>query len=74
MGKGCQTALFEAKTDMDARESRTRTYHQIFLDLPKAFKYIGLETTNSCDEGVRSRQWIVCDISEIAMMRRRNCV
>jgi hypothetical protein len=36
-GRGCQTALFEAKADMDAREGAGRPYHQIFLDLSKAF-------------------------------------
>jgi len=36
-GRGCQMALFEAKADMEARELGTQTYHQIFLDLWKAF-------------------------------------
>jgi Reverse transcriptase (RNA-dependent DNA polymerase)/Endonuclease/Exonuclease/phosphatase family len=35
--RGCQTALREAKSDMQAREAAGKTYHQIFLDLSKAF-------------------------------------
>jgi hypothetical protein len=35
--RGCQTALWEAKMDMQAREEAGLSYHQIFLDLLKAF-------------------------------------
>ena len=42
-GRGCQTALFEAKADMDAREAAGATYHQIFLDLSKAFDTVDRE-------------------------------
>jgi Reverse transcriptase (RNA-dependent DNA polymerase) len=41
--RGCQTALFEAKTDMQAREDAGLTYHQIFLDLSKAFDMVDQE-------------------------------
>jgi Reverse transcriptase (RNA-dependent DNA polymerase) len=41
--RGCQTALFEAKTDMQAREDAGLTYHQIFLDLSKAFDMVDHE-------------------------------
>ena len=36
-GRGCQTALVEAKRDMKAREQAGKPYHQVFLDLSKAF-------------------------------------
>jgi exonuclease III len=42
-GRGCQTALYEAKADMDAREAAGRPYHQIFLDLSKAFDTVNRE-------------------------------
>jgi Reverse transcriptase (RNA-dependent DNA polymerase) len=34
---GCQTALREAKSNMQVQEAAGKTYHQIFLDLSKAF-------------------------------------
>jgi exonuclease III len=49
--RGCQTALFEAKKDMSTREEAGRTYHQIFLDLSKAFDTVDrrrLLTIMSC--------------------------
>jgi hypothetical protein len=41
--RGCQTALFEAKMDIQAREDARLTYHQIFLDLSKAFDMVDQE-------------------------------
>jgi hypothetical protein len=35
--RGCQTAIYEAKMDMQARMDSGSTYHQVFLDLSKAF-------------------------------------
>jgi exonuclease III len=35
--RGCQTAIYEAKADMQARQEAGSTYHQVFLDLSKAF-------------------------------------
>jgi Reverse transcriptase (RNA-dependent DNA polymerase) len=42
-GRGCQTPLFEAKTSMEAREHAGLPYHQIFLDLSKAFDTVNRE-------------------------------
>jgi Reverse transcriptase (RNA-dependent DNA polymerase) len=35
--RGCNTAIQEAKWDMNARQQSTEPYHQVFLDLSKAF-------------------------------------
>jgi exonuclease III len=35
--RGCQTAIYEAKMDATARMESGTTYHQVFLDLSKAF-------------------------------------
>jgi hypothetical protein len=35
--RGCLTAIYEAKMDMTARMESGSTYHQVFLDLSKAF-------------------------------------
>jgi hypothetical protein len=40
MQRGCQTALWEAKTDMQPRQEAGLSYHQIFLDLSKAFDVV----------------------------------
>jgi hypothetical protein len=38
--RGCQTAIYEAKADMQARHDSGSTYHQVFLDLSKAFDMV----------------------------------
>ena len=41
--RGCQSAIYEAKSDMQARQDSGSTYHQAFLDLSKAFDTVDRE-------------------------------